>query len=168
MNIVKEISYRLFIVFVMLCLAFVALDMSQPVIARDEQISAKEVIECFTQPFTEILNLKNVKDTDLPGKDYNFTLNILLPIVVYIASIGGFFYLLIEDYKILRSFSRQNRLARIIWTLWLVILILLIFIPAFFGFQLLLKGLALAVLATIIFLIVIGVIYWLSYRTKRV
>lgn len=167
MRFIKELSFRCFIIVVMLSLAFVAYDMSRPILLNEEQIVAQDVVSYIVQPFAEVFDVETDLDTDLPGKDYNFTLNILLPMVVYFASIGGFLYLLIEDYKLLKTFSRQNRLARYVWTLWIVILIGLTLIPVFFGLQLLMKGFVLAVIATAIFLIILGFLYRLSYKDKR-
>jgi hypothetical protein len=166
MRIVREISFRFLIVFVMLSLSFIALDMSRPILVNEGEITAQEVVQCLVQPISLLLEPNYEANQDLPNKDYSFSLNILLPIIVYLASIGGFLYLLIEDYKILRSFSKQNRLAKLAWTVWLIVLIMLILIPLFFGLQLIMKGFALAVVATIILLIVLWILYKLSLRRK--
>ncbi|MDF2891359.1 MAG: hypothetical protein K0R80_1726 [Clostridia bacterium] len=145
----KEFSFRCFILLVMLSLVFVAYDMSKPVILMNREILAQ---------------------SEMPIQDYDFMLNILLPIFVYLVSIGGFLYLLIEDFKLLKKFTHQNRLAKFVWSLWIIILIGLILIPIFLGFQLLSKSFVLAVIATALFLILIGFLYWLSCRssyTKR-
>jgi|GEM_PF-4520946 len=166
MKLMKEIGFRCFIIIVMLSLAFVAFDMSRPILLNDEEIVTQDVVNYIVHPFEEVFD-ETEADTDLPGKDYNFLLNILLPIVVYFASIAGFLYLLIEDFKLLRTFSRQNWLARYVWTLWIVILIGLTLIPIFFGMQMLMKGAVLAVIATAVFLIILAFLYRLSYKEKR-
>lgn len=167
MKLIKEFSFRCFIVMVMLSLVFVAYDMSRPIILNNEEILTQDVINHIVQPFAEVFDVETNADTDLPGKDYNFALNFLLPVIVYFTSIGGFAYLLIEDFKLLKTFSRQNRPARYIWSLWIIILVGLSLIPVFFGLQLLMKGVILAVIATAIFLILISIIYRLSYKSNR-
>jgi hypothetical protein len=167
MKLVKELSFRCFILLVMLSLAFVAYDMSKPVLLNEEEISSQDVAQCIVLSFKAVFDTQGNGVSDLPNKDYNFTLNIFLPIIVYIASIGGFTYLLIEDFKILKTFSHQNKFARYLWTLWIIILIGLILIPIFFGLQLLMKGFVLAVIATAVFLIVVGILYRLTYIAKK-
>jgi hypothetical protein len=167
MKLLKEIGFRCFILLVMLSLAFVAYDMSRPIMLNNEAILTQDVINYFAQPFAELFNLETKANNNLPGKDYNFALNCLLPLIVYFTSIGGFTYLLIEDFKLLKIFSRQNRLARYIWILWIIILVGLTLIPVFFSLQLLMKGVILAVIATAIFLILISIIYRLSYKADK-
>lgn len=141
MKIIKEISFRFFVVLVMLGLAFVANDMSKPMVLKSNEIFSQYIIN------------------RMPIQGYDFIQDILLPLVVYLASIGGFSYLLIEDYRMLRSFSRSNKLARYIWCLWIVILICLLMIPIFFGLHMLLNGFALAIITTAVFLIILGILY---------
>ncbi len=149
MKFIKEFSFRCFIVLVMLSLVFVAFDMSKTIILGEKEILAHHAI-------SKVLN-----------QDYDFILNFLLPIFVYLASIGGFLYLLIEDYKLLKTFTYQNKLAKLLWSLWIIILIGLILIPIFFGLQLLINGFALAIIVTAVFLILIGVLYWVSCKSKK-
>jgi hypothetical protein len=125
----------------MLGLVLVANDMSKQFILNSKEI--------FIQDF--ILG-KSVEG-------YNFIRDIFLPLVVYLASIAGFFYLLIEDFKMLKTFSKSNKLARFVWTLWIIILICLLMIPIFFGFHLLMSGFALAVITTAVFLVIIAILY---------
>jgi hypothetical protein len=125
----------------MLALVLVASDMSKQILLKGNEIFAQDML------------------SRMPFEGTNFLFNILLPIVVYIASIGGFFYLLIEDFKMLKTFSRNNKLARYIWSLWIIILICLLMIPIFFGLHLLVSGFALAVITTAIFLIILGILY---------
>jgi sensor histidine kinase YesM len=150
----------------MLSLAFVAYDMSKPIILSDKAILVEDVVECIVQPFVSIFDDGSGDVSELPTQGYNFIFNIFLPIVVYIASIGGFLYLLIEDFKLLKTFSHQNKLARYVWSLWIIVLLGLLMIPIFFGMQLLMKGFVLAVIATAIFLISIAILYRLSYKQK--
>lgn len=141
MKFIKEFSFRLFVVLVMLSLAFVANDMSKQLVFNGHEIFAQAIIG------------------RIPTQEINFIRDIFLPLVVYLASIGGFFYLLIEDFKMLKTFSKNNKLARFVWSLWIVILICLLMIPIFFGFHLLLSGFALAVITTAIFLIILAILY---------
>jgi amino acid transporter len=119
----------------------VANDMSKPLILKGNEIFAQDM-----------LNRNPVQGTD-------FILNILLPLLVYIVSIGGFSYLLIEDFKMLKSFSHHNKLARYVWCLWIMILICLLLIPVFFGIHMLVNGFSLAVITTIVFLMILGILY---------
>ncbi|OGO78946.1 MAG: hypothetical protein A2Y23_02295 [Clostridiales bacterium GWB2_37_7] len=167
MKSLKELSFRCFILFVMLSLAFVAYDMSRPALQSENEMTAQDVVHYIVQPFQTQINADSKKASSLLNKDYNLLLNILLPIIVYIASIGGFMYLLIEDIKMLKTFSSQNKLARNLWCLWIIFLIGLILIPIFFGLQLLMKGIILAIITTAIFLILIGILYKFSYRTSK-
>lgn len=160
MKLLKEISFRLFIVLVMLSLVFVAYDMSKPIISSEGGILTQDVIQCIFDDTDEIEN-------SVPSQGYNFVFNILLPILVYLASIGGFLYLLIEDFKLLKKFTKKNRLAKYLWILWMIVLVGLMLIPIFFGFQMVMKGFVLAVIATAIFLILIGILYWMSCKVKR-
>lgn len=141
MKFIKEFSFRFFIVLVMLSLVFVANDMSKPIIFKGNEIFAQDML------------------SRIPIQGTDFILNILLPLLVYIVSIGGFSYLLIEDFKMLKSFSRSNKLARYVWSLWIIILICLLLIPIFFGFHMLINGFALAVITTAVFLIILGILY---------
>lgn len=141
MKFLKELSFRFFIILVMLSLVFVANDMSKPIISKGNEIFAQDMLN------------------RIPLQGSDFILNILLPLLVYIVSIGGFSYLLIEDYKMLKTFSRSNKLARYIWSLWIIILICLLLVPIFFGLNMLINGFALAVIITTVFLIILGVLY---------
>jgi hypothetical protein len=141
MKIIKELGFRFFIVLVMLGLVLVANDMSKQILLKGNEIFAQDMISRG------------------PVEGGNFIYNILLPIVVYLASIAGFFYLLIEDFKMLRTFSHNNKLARTVWSLWIIILICLLMIPIFFGLHLLMSGFALAVILTAVFLIIISILY---------
>lgn len=141
MKFVKELSFRLFILVVMLALVLVANDMSKQMLLKGNEIFAQDML------------------SRMPLEGTNFLYNILLPIVVYVASIGGFFYLLIEDFKMLKTFSRNNKLARYVWILWIIILICLLMIPIFFGLHLLMSGFALAIITTAVFLIVLAILY---------
>jgi amino acid transporter len=150
----------------MLSLAFVAYDMSKPIILSDKTILAEDVVECIVSPLVSIFDAGSGDVSELPTQSLNFIFNIFLPIVVYMASIGGFLYLIIEDFRLLKNFSHQNKLARYVWTLWIIILLGLLMIPIFFGMKFLMKGFALAVIATAIFLILIAILYRLSYKQK--
>lgn len=141
MKFIKEFSFRFFVVVVMLGLAFVANDMSKQLFLNSKEI--------FSQDF--ILGK--------PVEGINFIRDIFLPLVIYLASIGGFFYLLIEDFKMLKTFSKSNKLARFVWSLWIIILICLLMIPIFFGCHLLIGGFAFAVLITAVFLIILAILY---------
>jgi hypothetical protein len=114
-----------------------------------------------------LMNTEMLAHSEMPLQGYDFILNILLPIFVYLVSIGGFLYLIIEDFKLLKKFTHQNRLARFVWSFWIILLIGLLLIPTFLGFQLLSKSFLLAVIATAIFLIIMGTLYCLSCRSKN-
>lgn len=141
MKFIKEFSFRFFIILVMLGLVLVANDMSKTTILNGNEMPAQYIV------------------SRMPIQGYNIILDILLPLFVYLASIGGFFYLLIEDLKMLKTFSHNNKLARYIWSLWIMILICLLLIPIFFGLHMLMSGFALAVILTAIFLIILGILY---------
>ena len=141
MKFIKEISFRLFIVLVMLGLVFVANDMSKQLILNSKEIFGQDM------------------SITMPLQRSNFVLDILLPLIVYLSSIGGFFYLLIEDFKMLKTFSESNKLARYVWSLWIIILIGLLMLPIFFGLHLLASGFTLAVIVTAVFLIILAILY---------
>lgn len=159
MKLMKEISFRTFIILVMLSLAFVAWDMSQPVLQQDSEILTQDVVECLVQPFSSVFDDEGTEEAT---QGINFLWNILLPIIIYLISIGGFMYLLIDDLKLMNVFTQYNKIARFFWILWIVSLILMLLIPLFFGIQLLMKGFVLAVIATGVFLILMSILYSVS------
>lgn len=166
MKVIKEFGFRCFVIVVMLSLAFVAWDMSRPVVLSESEILVEDVVECLVQPFSSVFD-DTTQSVEQAAPSFNFIWNALLPIIIYIVSIGGFMYLLIEDLKLLKSFSRQNKAARFFWRLWIIILIVMALIPVFFGMQLLMKGFVLAVIATAVFLLAIAILYKLSYNKKK-
>lgn len=167
MNHIKEIAFRVLVIVAMLSLAFVALDMSAPVFRCESELTTMDVIECIKQPFSDVMDDKATETHEISKHGYNFFLNILLPTIIYLVSIGGFLYLLIEDFRLIKTFSKQNSLARFVWILWIFVLICLMLIPIAFGIKLFIKSFILAVLATAIFLIVISFLYSISSTLNR-
>ena len=141
MKFIKELGFRFFVVLVMLGLVFVANDMSNLMLLKGNEIFAQDIFN------------------KIPPQLQRGILDFLLPLGVYFASIGGFFYLLIDDYKLLKTFSQTDKLAKYVWSLWIIILICLIMVPIFFGLHLLVSGFALAIITTAVFLIILGILY---------
>lgn len=167
MKLVKEVSFRGFVIIVMLGLALVAWDMSKPVLEVQNEIMPRDVVTCLVQPFTAAFEDEYEDISVAPGQDYNFFSNILLPLMIYMVSIGGFIYLLWEDFKQLKHFAKSNKTAKFFWSLWIIILISLLLVPIVFGMHLLMKGLVIAVIATALLLIILGMLYSISYTAGK-
>ncbi len=167
MKLMREIGFRGFVIIVMLGLAFMAWDMSQPVLKVQNEIMPQDVVTCIVQPFSSVFEDTFEDISVAPGQSYNFFSNILLPLIIYIISIGGFFYLLREDFKLLKGFAKSNKTAQFFWSLWILILIALLLIPIFFGMHLLMKGFVIAVIATALLLIILGILYSISYTSGK-
>lgn len=166
MKTIKEVGYRCLILFVMISLTFVAYDMSKPALLSEDEMLNKNTVECIVQSFSTLWDNKHEEVDRLPVHGYNFFSDMLLPVIIYLISIGGFIYLLIEDFKMIRLFTNKNRLAKYLWILWIILLICLILIPIFFGMQLIMRSFALAVTATAIFLILTAILYRLAANAK--
>jgi FlaA1/EpsC-like NDP-sugar epimerase len=167
MKLMKEISFQGFIIIVMLGLAFVAWDMSKPVLRVQSEIMPRDVVTCLVHPFTAAFEYEYADISVAPGQGYNFFSNILLPLMIYMVSIGGFIYLLWEDFKLLKRFAKSNKTAKFFWSLWIIILISLLLIPIFFGMHLLMKGFVIAVITTALLLIILGMLYSISYTGSK-
>lgn len=167
MKLIKEVSFRGFVIIVMLGLAFMAWDMSQPVLEVQNEIMPQDVVACIVQPFSSVFGDEFEDISVAPGQSYRFFANILLPLMIYIISIGGFIYLLKEDFKLLKRFAKSNKAAHFFWSLWILILMALLLIPLFFGMHLLMKGFVIAVIATALLLIILGILYSISYTSDK-
>jgi hypothetical protein len=155
MKLARSIIYRCFILIFMLLLTFIAFDMSQPALSSEYQSVTVDIIEDMPKP------------EDLPTKDYSFTYNIALPMAVYLASISGFIYLLLEDFNKLKLFSKYNSLTKLAWSIWILILIIATIAPIIFGLQLLMKSFDLAFAATVIYVVFLGILFSLTTRRMR-
>lgn len=167
MKFLKDFSFQCFLFLILLSVIFVGWDLSKPILYSEAQIKAEDVAECIVSPF---VNAEDDKDKDLqeiatPG--FSFLLNIVLPLSIYIVCAGGLIYLLLENLRLLKACSYQSRLGRLLWSLWLGILGAAILIPILFGAKLVSKGFILAIIATVIFLILLGIISKLGNKNIK-
>lgn len=167
MKFLREFSFQCFVFLVLFSLLFVGWDLSKPILYNEAQISAEDVAECIVSPFVnaEDDKDKNVQEIAEPG--FSFLFNIVLPLSIYIACAGGLIYLLLENLRLLKVCSYQSKSGKLLWYLWLGILGAAILIPILFGAQFVSKGFILAIIATVIFLLLLGIISRLGNKNKK-
>lgn len=167
MKFLKEFSFQCFVFLVLLGLIFVGWDLSQPILNSEAQIQAEDVVECIVYPFTNAVDNKDNMPQPITEPGFSFFFNIVIPIAIYIICAGGFVYLLIENLRILKACSYQSKIGRLLWILWLGVLGAAILLPILFGAQLVMKGLVLALIATVIFLLILSIISKLGNTSMK-
>lgn len=167
MKFLKEFSFQCFVFLVLFSLLFVGWDLSKPILYSEAQISAEDVAECIVNPFVnaEDDKDKNVPEVTEPG--FSFLFNIVLPLSIYIACAGGLIYLILENLKLVKACSYQSKPGKLLWYLWLGVLGAAVLIPILFGVQLISKGFILAIIATVIFLLLLSIISKLGNKDKK-
>ncbi len=167
MKFLKEFSFQCFVFLVLLSVIFVGWDLSKPILYNEAQIRAEDVAECIVNPFVNAEDDKDKKLQEVAEPGFSFLFNIVLPLSIYIACAGGLIYLLLENLRLLKACSYQSKPGKLLWSLWLGILGAAILIPLIFGAQLLSKGFILAVIATVIFLLLLGILSRLGNNNKK-
>lgn len=167
MKFLKEFSFQCFVFLVLFSLLFVGWDLSKPILYSEAQISAEDVAECIVNPFVNAEDDKDKSVPEITEPGFSFLFNIVLPLSIYIACAGGLIYLILENLKLVKACSYQSKPGKLLWYLWLGVLGAAILIPILFGVQLISKGFILAIIATVIFLLLLSIISRLGNKDKK-
>ncbi|MDF2519711.1 MAG: hypothetical protein K0R84_339 [Clostridia bacterium] len=163
MKFAREFGFQCFVFVVLICLLLVGWDLSRPIINTETAIRAEDVVECIVYPFTNTEDDNSGEFDEISAPEFHFFTNIVIPITIYILCAGGMIYLLIENLRLLKVCSYQSAPGRFLWIVWLIVLGAAVLLPVIFGAQLIMKGVILAVIATVIFLLILGIITRLSH-----
>lgn len=137
----KEFMFQLLVLLTSFGLVFVARELSMPV-----------AVAAFSG-----------SPSAPPEQPYNFCMNMLIPFILYMLSAGGLSYLILENVRMYKMTRSLKFMSKVLWTIWIIFLILAAFLPALLGFGLFFKGI------WYVFIVILAIfsVLWLL-RSSRV
>lgn len=114
----KEFMFQLLVLLTSFGLVFVAYELSMPV-----------TVAAFSG-----------SPAAPPEQPYNFFMNMLIPFILYMLSAGGLSYLILENVRMYKMTRSLKFMSKVLWTLWIIFLVLVAFLPVLLGFSLFFKG----------------------------
>jgi len=162
LKLLKEFAYQCLLLVTVFGLVFVAFDLSATTAAAFDKVDENTAVKVFSSLSSVLQDTKDGSGT-VSGSDISYLRNILLPFIIYLLSCGGFLFLISENIKLWRTVNRIRPISKLMWAVWIVILVLMSLLPVYLGTSLIFEGLwYIYIVIAVLFLF-----YWAYWVSKN-